>query len=373
MSTEEIVRHEVSVRAPSETPAFIARADAPEGDEGGPPPLVSWPVVDAEVTLRDIPIESGARIDELVVRYRLEGEISPARDNVVLVVHALTGTVEASDWWRGVIAEGSALDPTRHAILCANVLGGCTGTRLTGNAVRAPFPEITTRDQALVMARLLDALDVEAPLLICGGSLGGMIVLEFAASFPERLRSGVALAAPAVQTAQGFAWGAIMRRALDVGGEREGLALARMVGMLSYRTPTGLESRFGAGLDANGRSHVAAWLHHHGDRLVGRFTAASYRTLIDAMDRHDVGRERGGWRVALTPVASRLTGAGVIGDILYHERCVEEWALGAGARYRAIRSPHGHDAFLLEISQVAAVLREAISRAEARNNGALDE
>lgn len=140
-----------------------------------------------------------------------------------------------------------------------------------------------------MLARLLDALGVTAPLLVCGGSLGGMVTLEFAATFPGRLRGAVCLAAPAVQTAQGLAWNTIMRRAIAL-GERDGLALARMVGMLSYRTPEGLERRFGRSQAANGTFQVNAWLDSHGEKLVERFDATSYGALIDAMDVHDVGR-----------------------------------------------------------------------------------
>lgn len=323
----------------------------------------AWPIRDSILTFHDVALENGDRLDALSVHYRLEGALTPTRDNLVLIVHALTGTVGATEWWKGVVEAGGAIDPTRHAVLTANLLGGCDGTTGPSNQDPDALPPITTRDQAAVLARLLDALGVSAPLLVCGGSLGGQVTLEFAASFPDRVRAAVVLAAPAAQTAHGLAWNAIMRRAIEIGGVHDGLALARMVGMLSYRTPEGLERRFGRARSANGTFLVNDWLDAHGERLVSRFDATSYGALIDAMDTHDVGRGRGGISAALTPVADRLTGVGIPGDLLYPAESVREWAQAVNARYIDLPSVHGHDAFLLETARVSAILRDAIARA----------
>lgn len=326
----------------------------------------SWPVRDDVITLRHVALEHGEQLDAVRVNYRLEGTINAARDNVVLVVHALTGTTRASEWWKGVIGAGAAIDPTKYAVLCPNLLGGCDGTTGPSNSDPDALPPFGTRDQAAVLARLLDALDIDAPLLICGGSLGGMVTLEFAASFPDRVRGAVALAAPAAQTAQGLAWNAIMRRAIALGGAREGLALARMVGMLSYRTPASLEERFGRTKGDAGGYRVNEWLDIHGEKLVARFDATSYGALIDAMDTHDVGRGRGGVTAALAPVRDRLTGVGIPGDLLYPAECVREWADAAHAAYVDLPSAHGHDAFLLEAERVARIVGAALAAAEAR-------
>jgi len=323
-----------------------------------------WPVRDDTVTLPRVALANGEVLDHVDVHYRLEGSINAARDNVILVVHALTGTVEASSWWKGVIGDGAALDPTRHAILTANLLGGCDGTTGPTNAHPGALPPISTRDQAAVLARLLDHLGVAAPLLVCGGSLGGMVTLEFAASYPDRVRGAVCLAAPAAQTTQGLAWNAIMRRAIALGGVRDGLALARMVGMLSYRTAEGLERRFGRATSASGEFQINEWLDMHGEKLVARFDATSYGALIDAMDRHDVGRGRGGVGAALAAIGDRLTGVGIPGDLLYPDHCVREWAEAARATYVELPSVHGHDAFLLETERVARIVAQAVARAE---------
>ena len=335
----------------SEARTFVPRADH------------TWPIRDEILTFHDIPIESGARIPQVRVHYRLEGTLNAARDNLVLVVHALTGTSRASEWWKGVIDVDGAIDPTRHAVLCANLLGGCEGS--TGPTIAHPdaLPPITTRDQAAILARLLDALGVQTPVLICGGSLGGMVALEFAASFPNRVRSAVVLAAPATQTAQGLAWNTIKRRAIHLGGARDGLALARMVGMLSYRTPEGLERRFGRARAKDGEFLVNEWLNTHGEKLVERFDAASYQALLGAMDTHDVGRGRGGVAAALASLGDRLTGVGIPGDLLYPAECVREWTSAAGATYHDLASVHGHDGFLLETARVNAIVRDALARA----------
>ncbi len=324
-----------------------------------------WPVRDETIVFHNVWLESGAHVEAVHVHYRLEGAISPTRDNLVLVVHALTGTAHASDWWKGVIEAGGAIDPTRHAVLCANLLGGCNGTTGPTNDHPDALPKFTTRDQAAVLARLLDALGVNQPLLVAGGSLGGMVALEFAASFPERVRGAVVLAAPAAQTAQGIVWGTIMQRAVAVGGVENGLALARMVGMLSYRTPEGLERRFGRTRNADGEFLVSEWLSLHGERLIQRFDAASYVALLSAMDAHDVGRGRGGIAAALAAVGNRLTGVGIPGELLYPAESVKEWTSASGAEYVDLPSIHGHDAFLLETTRVSAIIRDAIVRAEA--------
>lgn len=342
-----------AVRAPrSSVPARAAKS------------ALAWPVRDETITFHDVTLERGDRLDRVDVRYRLEGSLNAARDNVVLVVHALTGSTHASEWWKGVIGANAAIDPSRHAVLCANLLGGCDGT--TGPSEDNPdaLPPISTRDQAALLARLLDALGIGAPLLVCGGSLGGMVTLEFAASCPTRVRSAVVLAAPAAQTAQGIAWNAIMRRAIALGGVREGLALARMVGMLSYRTPEGLERRFGRSRSEHGTFQVRDWLEMHGDKLVARFDATSYGALIDAMDEHDVGRDRGGLSAALSAVGDRLIGVGIPSDLLYPADSVREWTTAAKATYVELPSIHGHDAFLLEVDRVSAVIATAIKNSE---------
>lgn len=355
----------VTHNAVNHTPHDAALSASENGQRNSVQATVSptWPVRDETIVLHNVTLESGAVVERVEVYFRLEGQLAPTRDNVVLVVHALTGTAHASQWWKGVIEGGGAIDPTTHAVLCANLLGGCNGTTGPTNEQPDALPTFTTRDQAHVLALLLDALGVDAPVFVCGGSLGGMVTLEFAASFPDRVSGAVVLAAPAAQTAQGAVWGSIMQRAVEIGGPERGLALARMVGMLSYRTAEGLEQRFGGARSEHGDFLANEWLASHGEKLVQRFNAASYTSLLTAMDHHDVGRGRGGIAAALAPVADRLTGVGIPGDLLYPAESVSAWTSAVSAQYVNLPSVHGHDGFLLETERVSVILRDAIARA----------
>jgi homoserine O-acetyltransferase len=320
-------------------------------------------------------LESGEVLRDVRQAYVLEGVLNERKDNVVLVVHSLTGQPETLGGWKGsVIGPGKAIDTTKFAVLCPNLLGSCYGTefkrflRRVGKADAQPA--ITTRDQALFIERLLTALGVDRPALVTGGSLGGMVALEFAASFPDRFRSAVVFAAPAAHTAWAIGWNHVQRRALEAGGPEAGLALARMAGMLTYRTPEEFESRFGREPGGGERFAARAYLNRHGAKLVARFDARSYATLLDAMDAHDVARGRGSVGEALRAAGPRLTGVGIPGDVLYPEEVVRAWVRAAGGRYAALSSPHGHDAFLLEPEATGALFARALSSpAEAAEAG----
>lgn len=334
---------------------------------GAPEPISAHPPVRTGTRrVAHISLELGGELRDVDQHWVLVGTPNDARDNVILAIHALTGTAQVHEWWSSLVGPGRALDTSRYAILCANVLGGCAGSTGAREQDDTPFPALTTRDQARQLWDLLDAFDVHTPRLVAGGSLGGMLALEVAALRPDRVDQVVALAAPATQTALGAGWHALMRSAVQLGrahgAPAEGLAVARMAGMLSYRSADGLEARFGAPGGNGGATGIADWLGHHGEKLVERFDAASYVSLLDAMDRHDVGRDRGGLLAALGPIATRITGVGIPGDLLYPHDAVLNWTTRIGSRYREVRSPHGHDAFLLEDGQVGAILREALQR-----------
>jgi homoserine O-acetyltransferase len=307
-------------------------------------------------------LESGAVLRDLRQAYYLDGALAPERDNVVVLFHALTGSADAAgSWWRELIGPGRALDTRHHAVLCANLLGSCYGSSGPSDYPPGEFPAVTPRDMARFTALLLDELGIDTPLVVAGGSLGGMVAQEWAATFPGRTQRVVVLAAPAAHTAHAIALGHIQRALLDTGPR--GIELARQVAMLSFRTDRELGLRFGRDRDDAGRWGVAAYLDHQGRKLARRFDAATYRTLLDAMDAHDVGRDRGGVERALGGLADRITAVGVPGDQLYSAAEVRGWAEACGAAYRELQSVHGHDAFLLEAEQVGAVLRDALDAA----------
>ncbi|HEV3049601.1 MAG TPA: homoserine O-acetyltransferase [Longimicrobium sp.] len=332
----------------------------------------------------DFRLESGEVLRDVVQAYHLDGALNEARDNLVLVVHALTGSADAAgDWWAEAIGPGRTIDTDRYAVLCTNLLGGCYGTtwegaETTGNREqgignsrqqRLDGPVITTRDQARLIQLLIDELGIASVALATGGSLGGMVAMEWAAQNPALPRSVVVLAAPAAHTAHAIAWNHVQRSAIEIGGER-GLEVARMVGMMTYRTADEQAARFGRARTPDGGWQVGAYLDHHGRKLRGRFTVRSYLRLMGAMDSHDVGAGRGGVAAALGRIQGLLIGVGIPGDLLYSADDVREWTDAAGAEYREIRSIHGHDAFLLEPAQVAEIFEEALRAAEPAGAGA---
>jgi homoserine O-acetyltransferase len=290
--------------------------------------------------------------------YHLDGELSAARDNVVLVLHALTGSADAvGDWWRDVAGPGRGVDTGRWAVVSPNLLGSRYGTTGPTSGGKKRFPAVTTRDQARLAWALLDELGVARPALVVGGSLGGMVALEVAATRPTGPRATVAFAAPAAHTAWAIGWNHAQRAALDAHGDgEEGLKLARRIAMLSYRSEAEFGERFGRVVSDDGRFAAQRWLDGHAERLASRFDARTYRALIDAMDAHDVGLGRGGVAAALRAVTGRLVGVGITSDALYGEDVVHEWTREAGGEYRRIESVHGHDAFLIEQAQVSRLL-----------------
>ena len=307
-------------------------------------------------------LESGEILRDIRQAYVLEGELNAQRDNVVLVFHSLTGGPDSLGGWKGeVIGPGKAIDTNRWAVLCPNLLGSCYGTTFKRGAFEPPGPaRLSTRDQARLAGELVEALGVRRVALATGGSLGGMVALEWAATFPERSHAVVVFAAPTEHSAWALGWSHVQRQAIEAAGPAAGLALARMVGMLTYRSPAELENRFQR-LPGEGETFaIQSYLTHHGAKLVARFEVQSYLALLDAMDAHDVGRGRGGAAAALSVFRGRLAAVGITSDVLYPEEEVRRWARTAGAELRTIVSPHGHDAFLLESGPVGTVLREAL-------------
>ncbi len=307
----------------------------------------------------DFALESGETLRDVRQAFRLEGEIAADGGNLVLLLHSLTGSPTDLGGWRPFVGPGLPIDTRPLAVLAPNLLGSCYGTRFRRDAGRAGGPlAVTTRDQARLAALLLDALGVTRLALVAGGSLGGMVALELCATRPEAARTAIVFAAPASPTAWGSAWNHVHRTAIET-SPRSGLALARMVGMLTYRTPGEVERRFRP--HAPGTHPVRDYLNHHGQKLVRRFTTRAYRTLLDAIDTHDVGRGRGGVGAALRPFRGRLLGVGIPGDLLYPPEEVLRWTRAAGAEYRELVSPSGHDGFLLETGAVGALLAEALA------------
>jgi homoserine O-acetyltransferase len=348
----------------------------------------------------DLELERGAVLPDVRIAYETWGTLNETADNVILVEHALTGDShvvgEAGNghaspgWWEGLIGPGRPIDAAEWFVVATNVLGGCQGT--TGPASTAPdgrpwgsrFPYVTVRDQVGAEALLLDRLGVRRLAAVVGGSMGGMRAIEWGVTHPERVERCIVLASTAYATAEQIAWCQPQLLAIrsdpgfaggdyyETGSSPEtGLGLARRIAHVTYRTETELADRFGRlaqlgedplAAEPRGRFAVESYLDHHAGKLARRFDANSYLVLTEAMNSHDVGRDRGGVEAALARVTAACTIVSVDSDRLYPPRLSDEMH-GALARSRRahIVSDFGHDGFLIEEAQVGRVLREALA------------
>jgi homoserine O-acetyltransferase len=358
---------------------------------------------------RPFVLEGGGSLRDITLAYETWGTLADDASNAVLVCHALTGDSHAAGsaveghaspgWWDGLIGPGRALDTDKYFVVCANVLGGCQGS--TGPSSAHPddgqpyasrFPVVSIRDWVRTQAALTDHLGIDTWLTAVGGSMGGMMVLEWAIMFPHRVGSVVPIATCVAATAQQIGWWSSGRRIVQLDpkfrggdyydaapgdGPHEGLALARMISQITFRSDDVFTDRFGrevveplnGGFSLWQRFEVERYLEYHGDKLVRRFDANSYLLLTKAMDLHDLGRGRGGLVPALTRIEAPALAMGVSSDLLYpayQSRQIVEAVNAAGgeAEYVELDSPHGHDAFLLEFDQVSEALTKFLHRIE---------
>ena len=345
-------------------------------------------------------LEAGGWLPGVRVGYETWGRLSPSGDNAILVLHALTGDTHVvgeagpghptPGWWQGLIGPGRTLDTDRWFVVAPNVLGGCQGS--TGPSSSAPdgrpwgsrFPFVTVRDQVAAEVALADRLGIDRWGLVVGGSMGGMRALEWAVGRPERVERLLVLASTPYATGDQIAWCAPQLAAIraDRGfgggdyydaapgaGPHLGLGVARQIAHATYRSGAELNLRFGRKpqpgeqpLSGTGRYAVESYLDHHADKLVGRFDANSYLVLTEAMNSHDVGRGRGGTVAALGRVTARTAVAAIDSDRLYPVDLSREIvdAVPDCAPLTVISSPYGHDGFLIETAEVAAVVTELL-------------
>jgi homoserine O-acetyltransferase len=343
-------------------------------------------------------LEGGGHLPTVAVAYETWGELDLDRDNAVLVLHALSLDSHAvgpagpghptPGWWEGMIGPGCPIDTDRYFVVCPNVLGGCQGT--TGPASPAPngvawgsrFPLVTIRDQVTVEAALADHLGIDRWAGVVGGSMGGMRVLEWCVGHPDRVARAVVLAVGAAATAGQIALCSLQMRAIRAdpayaGGDyystgarpSAGLALARGIGQYTYRTDLEFESRFGRASHEEedprkgGRFAVESYLEYHGDKLTRRFDPNSYVVLSEAMNHHDVGRDRNGIARALAGVRAEVAVAGIDSDRLYPLGLQYHLArlIPGGRPVTVVESSSGHDGFLLETEQVGAVVASVLA------------
>jgi homoserine O-acetyltransferase len=388
--------------------AFITEANA-RSVLGKPPATGAWREGDPPgnrqfVSIGALSLERGGELPSVRVAYETFGELNSAGSNAILIVHALTGDSHVSGdpgpghptggWWAGLVGPGRAIDTNHWFVVAPNMLGGCQGT--TGPASHAPdgaewgsrFPFVTIRDQVAVQHALTDALGIERWAAVIGGSMGGMQSLEWAVTYPDRLERVAVLAAPALSNADQIALNFVQLEAIrtdpayadgkyydaaDGDGPYRGLALARRMALLNYRSPTELNDRFERSwqsgvspLGGGGRYAVESYLDYHGNKFTRRFDANSYITLVDAMNSHDVGRGRGGTAEALSRVTAKALILGIDSDRLFpvpDQRVIASHAPGNidGTVPHVINSQFGHDGFLIEDRVVGAQITRLLN------------
>lgn len=386
---------------------------------GLPPASSAWregdPVGSRQfIDIGSLRTESGFEFPEVRVAYETWGELAPDGSNAIYVCHALTGDSHVTGdagpghvtagWWSGLVGPGMPIDTDQWFVVCANVLGGCQGT--TGPASLAPdgnpwgsrFPAVTVADMVEVEKALTDRLGIDEWALMLGPSLGGMRVLEWMVRYPERVRGGLVLGSTAAVTADQIGTHTAQVEAIRSdpafrggdyydaepgAGPHRGMGLARRIAHLTYRSETELDLRFGRseqdgesaypehGSGDRGRFAVESYLDHHADKLARRFDANTYIALTEAMTLFDLGRGRGGVASALGQIHAPLTVVGIDSDRLFPLRLQAELAeLTPGAdELHILRSPYGHDGFLVEDDQVGAFIAHALERSRTAHRG----
>ena len=349
-------------------------------------------------------LDGGGTLSPVEIAYETYGTLDAERSNAVLICHALTGDQHVASvhprtgkpgWWTRMVGEGKPIDPARHFIVCANVLGSCMGSSgpasvdpATGRPWGMSFPVLTIRDMVRAQGLLLDHLGVGS-LSVVGGSMGGMQALSWAATFPERVRACVVIASTARHTAQNIAFHEVGRQAIMAdpkwrGGDyygaddppAAGLAVARMAAHITYLSEAGLTEKFGRrlqgrdaksfGFDAD--FQVESYLRHQGIAFVDRFDANSYLYIARAMDYFDLGEEHGGLAQAFRGSGTRFCVVSFDTDWLYptaESRAIVHAlnAVGAPTSFVELHSPYGHDAFLLESPELNRVVNGFLSAA----------
>ncbi len=367
-----------------------------------------------------VPLDCGQELHPVRIAYETYGELSPRRDNAILVCHALSGDAHAAGfsteagqkstrdgfgaddrdgevgkalgWWDGMIGPGKAFDTDRYFVISTNLLGGCRGTTgpsslnpATGTPYGPDFPVITVADMVRTERAFLDELGVERLAAVAGGSLGGMQAFEWAITYPDQIDAVVAIASTHALHPQGLAWNAIAREAImrdpawqggrydvdDVPGA--GMGVARMIGHITYLSAAALNDKFGRRLQfaddirytiTEPEFEVESYLRHQADSFVKRFDPNTYVYTSRALTYFDLAREYGDGSLtrALEDVKASTLLISFSSDWLYPpsgSRDIEEAlrALGKPVELHVIEAPYGHDCFLLEEAQQTPIIR----------------
>lgn len=330
-------------------------------------------------------LESGSVLPELDIRYKTFGELNEAKDNVVVVCHALTGNASLDEWWGSMLGPGKSFDTEKYLVVCANVIGSCYGSTgptsvnpETGKVYGNTFPDVTIRDTVGAHIEMVQqGLGVKSIHAVIGGSLGGMQALEWALLGGSFVKKAVIIGCGTEHTAWQIGISEAQRQCIYAdpkwnGGNvdmtdppRRGLGVARQQAMVTYRTAKAYRDKFGREMkkqpDGSTQFEVRGYLEYQGMKFEDRYDPISYIKITEQMDTHDVGRGRGGAQAALSKMEAEVMIIGIDSDILYpiHEQQALQ-ALIPGAELEIIRSDEGHDGFLLEQDRLSAILDKFI-------------
>lgn len=336
------------------------------------------------INIGDIELESGEKLPDVKIAYQSWGTLNGDKSNAILVNHALTGWSDVPGWWPSMVGPGLPLDTDKYFIVCPNVIGGCQGS--TGPSTIASdgkrwgsrFPTVTIRDMVKAELAFTDALGIPFYNLAVGPSLGGMRALEWAVQHPDRVRAICTIGSSAVATGDQIGSASIQIRAIKNDpkfnngdyyeqevGPVEGMGIARRIAHLTYRTEIEMDLRFGRELqgDETGRFAVESYLDHQAAKLAKRFDANTYIALSEAMNSHDIGRDRGGVVEALSTIKIPIVVVSIDTDRLFPPRLQEEIVefTPTALPLVTISSPFGHDGFLIEVESVGNILRDALA------------
>jgi homoserine O-acetyltransferase len=341
-------------------------------------------------------LECGRTLACPTLHYAVYGRLNAARDNAVLVCHALSGSALVGSWWPEVFAPGAVLSLEHDFVICINMLGSCYGSTgpgsvnpETGESYGPEFPLISIRDNVQAQARLLDSLGIRRLRLVMGGSIGGMQALDWTILFPGRVERALIIGVTPL-SAMGLALNHLQRQAIQhdpewAGGRylpqkppRRGLALARQIATISYKSAQLFDERYGRNPDRSGedpwaadgegggltggRFDIAGYLDHQGERFIDRFDANAYLAILRTMDTWDPLRGYSSPEEAFGRIRARLSFVGISTDWLFPAGEVRQFAetirgAGAQADYREMASAHGHDAFLAEQAELVRLLQ----------------
>ncbi|HLT71419.1 MAG TPA: homoserine O-acetyltransferase [Cyclobacteriaceae bacterium] len=321
------------------------------------------------------PLEAGGSLNGFQLRYSTLGKISPQRDNVIWVCHALTGSSDFTSWWGELFREGSAFDPRNYFIVCANILGGCYGSTgplspdpATGKPFYHTFPTLTNRDVVRAFDLLRTHLKIEQVHTLIGGSLGGQQVLEWAIERPGIFKHIIPIACNAWHSPWGIAFNEAQRLAIEADptwkenehrAGSEGLKAARAIGMISYRHyEIFAQTQAEKSTEKHDDFRAASYQRYQGQKLADRFNAFTYWILTKIMDSHNVGRGRTSVAEALSQINARTLVLGIHSDLLFPVSEQQYLANNIrNAEVEFMQSSYGHDGFLVEFEQLNKILK----------------